>query len=81
MELLPGHTLQTGQCPSFFTGRLFRDLTNFCRTSLRTTIFVNPELDFVPYLLEGFSRMVQDLTFDVPSELGVTEVLEKLVPQ
>lgn len=58
----------------------FHDLTNFCRTSLRTTI-VNLALDFVLYLLEGFSRMVPDQTFDIPSELGVTEVLEKLVPQ
>ena len=64
------HTLQTGQCPSFFTGRLFHGLMNFCRISPRTTIFINPALDFILYQLEDFSRIVPDLTFDVPSELG-----------
>ena len=48
---------------------------------IRTTTLINPALDFVPYLLESFSRVVADPAFNIPSDLEVTEVLQKLVPQ
>ena len=74
-ELLAGYeffnyTLQTGECPSFLTVRPFHDLKKFCRKPLRTAIFVNPALDFIPYLLKGFSRIVLDPMFDIPLSWG-----------
>ena len=46
---------------------------------LGASLLVNPALDLISDLLEGFGRVVSDSALDISSELGICQVLQKLV--